>query len=1651
MTRPPSQLFTSRSSSLVTSLPLFLMADPLVLRAQQEEELLVLKAIWDLDLELRPPVWNCPRIAVRVRPMGLTKEEQDRQPSVEVVVTLVQQYPRVPPRVQLEDAHHMSAEETSQLLHLLDQTAHDMAGGDTVFVHDLLVVAQSFVGERQRPSLSSLPSLYDQMRIEENLAKRRRDEELERARREEEKQLRKSLEEQERKRKSLLSEAEERKEARALQVLNLTDTPVKAGPGQDEEGADSDTSESDLEDSYAGEGGEGVGWYRSQFKELENIGKGGFGTVVKVRHRVDKRIYAMKKIPLEPYDRATNRKIRREVTTISRMIHKNIVRYYHAVVEYGAGSGVGGQLSTTLDEDVDNDNAAGCEEEEEDNGYGSAGVDFEADDEGGIGGGDDDEEDDVPEATQGLFDYHERSRSGKSNASGSYAGSVSKGTRQKGGDHDANNVMWLFSSDEEADVEDARNRLLSIGAGDLQRGQESSISSQASRGGGGHTDSDGDGGWEGDYVSSATGGKVLPASEFSEFCGIPIAKSAPSRREMVAASWSSEEAIKEFFAGKQPMTRSGPSSNPPRVQVSRSLDEGKSMSLSVHKPATPNLERKHLAFTSPSHKTRLPQQLYIQMEFCPATLRRLINEGQLWSQPKDIWRLFRETLDAVQFVHSKGIIHRDLKPDNIFLDAEGYIKVGDFGLAGARPALDEDSIMIPAASATSVANHLQRLRSLVSDEPSLDGSFAASDASVVGTLLYSAPEQVSGKGKYAFPADMFSLGVILFEMWHPPFATRMERVEVITALREKQVFPKDFLERVPKPAIEVIVNLLKRDPSERPTAKALQSSPLLPPKMEVEQAFLREALSSISNPQSVSFAQIVRALHAQETPEHLEHTYDGDQLRHVADSLDMGEGAAGAKEVGKMSGSAGGGPSIAAIATVCDTLRTIFESHGAVPLAPPSLRPKPNRELLKPIFAKHAVQLMDETGNLVVLPMDLTAPFARFVARRGVSELKRYQIGKIFWRTAPDTHPREMLEADFDIVTSSSLTAPEAIEAEAILVAARVMAAYEADLGPWTLCLGNSRLTTALLELCGAPISPDGSGYSGKRILRAWSLVALSGGRCHQKHLNAVLNPIADQPGGQDILREVRPLLRYIGEDPAETLERLSLLLRGMAVVKWLDKGGKGNPPLPTKSGKDIARQKRALKVARDTIMSMGKLCSQLKRMGLVGSMNLKSKEAEKRRRRSKSKSTEGEELSPDFHVRQEGLLPQRVVLNLGLTQRQQNYSSGVVFQAILAPREGETTAGGTADVSDVQTIAEGGRYDELCARHSLGMTKVKAGPPLAVSVRFAVEKMAAVVDGAKLAERARVGLHGAPVSLDPINCPLDALVCGSDGFGPESLTDRALVASHLQMAGIRADYLPNDRLQGLLDGHFSLEQAPELCARAKIPFLVVVRRHVLKSRGAVKISATYEKREGQQDDLVPVGEAAAHILGLMKVFDGSSGVQKQIALGADRQVGGHAQAHGGVTSGAGAGAGNEDMTFVLVDSGEHYTAMSSPWSGSSMGKKAYKHRNALSSRCRSLLDSMVPPVVLATELSFPAARELCTAYMLNGVGGSKLEVDTKAGDKSKKQWRNLHEALLSIEAENNRLRAISGARAPLIRQVFVYSTVSDMMDLVSINHSHRL
>ncbi|XP_065208676.1 eIF-2-alpha kinase GCN2-like [Planococcus citri] len=150
--------------------------------------------------------------------------------------------------------------------------------------------------------------------------------------------------------------------------------------------------------------------------------------------------------------------------------------------------------------------------------------------------------------------------------------------------------------------------------------------------------------------------------------------------------------------------------------------------------------------------------MYIQMEFCEKSTLRNAIDNKLYQDQDRLWRLIEQTVEGLAYIHENGIIHRDLKPDNIFIDGNDHVKLGDFGLATLNNALQGDT--------------------------------KASHTGDVGTPMYDAPELKVNSGlkvRYDQKIDMYSLGIIFFEMCYPPFQTSMERKKMLTELRESPV------------------------------------------------------------------------------------------------------------------------------------------------------------------------------------------------------------------------------------------------------------------------------------------------------------------------------------------------------------------------------------------------------------------------------------------------------------------------------------------------------------------------------------------------------------------------------------------------------------------------------------------------------------------------------------------------------------------------------------------------------------------------------------------------------------------------------------------------------------------------------------------------
>ena len=123
---------------------------------------------------------------------------------------------------------------------------------------------------------------------------------------------------------------------------------------------------------------------------------------------------------------------------------------------------------------------------------------------------------------------------------------------------------------------------------------------------------------------------------------------------------------------------------------------------------------------------------YFVMEYVDGVnLRQAIQAGGM--EPKQALAIVPQICDALQFAHDEGIVHRDIKPENILIDKRGRVKIADFGLAkllGQEPA----------------------------DQP-LTGT-----QQVMGTLRYMAPEQMEGTKAVDHRADIYSLGVVFYEL-----------------------------------------------------------------------------------------------------------------------------------------------------------------------------------------------------------------------------------------------------------------------------------------------------------------------------------------------------------------------------------------------------------------------------------------------------------------------------------------------------------------------------------------------------------------------------------------------------------------------------------------------------------------------------------------------------------------------------------------------------------------------------------------------------------------------------------------------------------------------------------------------------------------------
>ncbi len=175
--------------------------------------------------------------------------------------------------------------------------------------------------------------------------------------------------------------------------------------------------------------------------------------------------------------------------------------------------------------------------------------------------------------------------------------------------------------------------------------------------------------------------------------------------------------------------------------------------------------------------------VFLAMEYVPGrTLRALLTErGRLG--PRQALEIMQPVLAALGAAHRAGVIHRDVKPENVLLNADGRVKVADFGLARAESA-----------------------------------SKQTKTGMLIGTVGYLAPEQVVS-GDADTRTDVYSAGIMLFELLtgRQPHQGGSPLSVAYKHVNEAVPLPSSVIPGMPPQLDALVASATNRDPARRPS------------------------------------------------------------------------------------------------------------------------------------------------------------------------------------------------------------------------------------------------------------------------------------------------------------------------------------------------------------------------------------------------------------------------------------------------------------------------------------------------------------------------------------------------------------------------------------------------------------------------------------------------------------------------------------------------------------------------------------------------------------------------------------------------------------------------------------------------------------------
>lgn len=506
-----------------------------------------------------------------------------------------------------------------------------------------------------------------------------------------------------------------------------------------------------------------------------------------------------------------------------------------------------------------------------------------------------------------------------------------------------------------------------------------------------------------------------------------------------------------------------------------------------------------------------------------------------------------------------------------------------------------------------------------------------------------------------------------------------------------------------------------------------------------------------------------------------------------------------------------------------------------------------------------------------ILAISQFALSARAVGRGGsaTSHLKRYDIDKVYHKSMAGGHPRETVEASFDIIHDGIGGKVHLLDTEVLCVVRQVLGVVEKYRGMssvsetsnflWYFRLNHTRLADLILDLCD--VGPNESlrricFHILSRFTAPPPFTVFGKANTDRLHLietlTSLLNDAVSTHGMSSasatnffaLVESCLPL-------PSNALAAIDALQKAITKVKNLD---------DNKS--DSKREKRLEDIAKN-MRHLNKVILAL------------------------------DELSPIQRTSEPKIVnncyshPLYISLDLGLHQRRRNYHGGIFFQCIALPddyfEKVDMTEHNEIIVSPTgrgTRIAEGGNYSDLVRKNrppgnfmsTIDSNYAVSRIPFCVGVRFFIGNIVELVynTAALSGRRAYIETSGGgsydivksdkhsmellrrslghPLQFTP---PIHVIVASVHGMDDASIQERFIVASRLWCAGIAAEYLPQSGIALSLvnrfskesdvaaqsgSSDFSLMELQGVCALLRIPYIAIVQPHLLKDKASVRL-----------------------------------------------------------------------------------------------------------------------------------------------------------------------------------------------------------------------